>query len=57
MPPEKEIRKVQMLGRSSLSVTLPKSWARSIGLTKDDLVEIRILPDQSLKLIPLGRAR
>jgi len=57
MPPGKEIRKVQMLGRSSLSVTLPKSWARGIGLTKDDLVEIRILPDQSLKLIPLGRSR
>ncbi len=57
MPPGKDVRKVQMLGRSSLSVTLPKSWVRRVGLTKDDLVEIRLLPDMSLRLVPLGKAR
>ncbi len=47
-----EVRKVQMTGGSSFVVTLPKDWARSIGLRKNDPLGIVVQPDGSLLISP-----
>jgi len=42
------IRKVQLTGGSTFVVSLPKSWAKSVGLSPGDSVEISVQPDLSL---------
>jgi len=56
-------RRIQRLGGSSLIVTIPKSWARKIGLTVGDEVvvvdegdHLRILPPNSRLVRTLGAA-
>jgi phosphate uptake regulator len=49
-----EIRKVQVTGGSSFMVTLPKEWAESVGLKKNDPVALDIRPDGSLTIHPGG---
>ncbi len=47
-----EIRKVQLTGKSSYTVSLPKPWASHLGLKEQSKVAITTLPDGSLKLTP-----
>ncbi len=47
-----EIRKVQLTGKSSYTVSLPKPWASQLGLKEQSKVAITTLPDGSLKLTP-----
>ena len=44
-----DIRKVQMTGGSSFIVTLPKDWAESVGLKKND--PLRLSPQQDGSII------
>ena len=48
-------RRVQLVGGSSLVVSLPKSWAREVGLGAGKEVVIEVLPDKTLRLYPSGR--
>lgn len=50
-----DLRKIQVTGGSSFMVTLPKDWADSIGLKKNDIVSLERQPDGSLLLCPEGR--
>ncbi|UAL07575.1 MAG: AbrB/MazE/SpoVT family DNA-binding domain-containing protein [Candidatus Methanogranum gryphiswaldense] len=43
-----EIRKIQITGGSSYMVTLPKEWAESVNLKKNDPVRLEVQPDGSL---------
>jgi len=45
-----ESRKVQKVGYSTLSVSLPKSWAKKMGVSKGDLVFISEESDGALRL-------
>ncbi len=49
-----EIRRVQITGGSSYMITLPKSWAESMGLKKNDPVMVIPQPDGSLLLTVNG---
>ncbi len=49
-----EIRKVQITGGSSMMITLPKDWADSIGLKKNDPVSLDVQSDGSLIVYPNG---
>ncbi len=45
-------RKVQVTGGSTFIISLPKEWARNVGLTQGSEVLIDILPDYTLRIIP-----
>lgn len=45
-----EKRKIQQVGRSTLTVSLPKSWTKHIGLKKGDLVTCSPEEDGSIRL-------
>ncbi|RLI99603.1 MAG: hypothetical protein DRP08_07030 [Candidatus Aenigmatarchaeota archaeon] len=45
-------RKVQLTGKSTFTVSLPKDWASDIGLKQGDIILITRLPDGSLRLFP-----
>jgi phosphate uptake regulator len=45
-----EPRKVQRVGSSTLSVSLPSDWVKSVGLRKGDLIYFNQESDDSLKL-------
>jgi len=47
-----EIRKVQLTGKSSYTVSLPKTWATHLGLKEKSQVAISTLPDGSLRVSP-----
>ena len=47
-----ESRKVQRVGYSTSSVSLPKDWVKKVGLKQGDLVMLLPEKDGSLKLIP-----
>jgi len=47
-----EYRKVQLTGRSSYIVTLPKDWVRDIGLEPGNQLAVKRQEDSSLMLIP-----
>jgi len=47
-----EIRKVQLTGKSTYTVSLPKTWATQVGLRERSQVGISTLPDGSLRVIP-----
>lgn len=47
-----ESRKVQRVGYSTFSISLPKNWAKESGLKKGDLVMLFTEKDGSLKLVP-----
>ncbi len=46
------MRRVQLTGRATYIISLPKEWARSIGLTKGSRVFVEILPDNSVRIKP-----
>lgn len=45
-------RRVQVVGGSTYTVSLPKEWARNVGLEPGSEVSIEVLPDYSLRIIP-----
>jgi phosphate uptake regulator len=47
-----ETRKVQRVGYSTLTVSLPREWVEDVNLKAGDIVSIRREDDGSLKLIP-----
>jgi len=47
-----EIRKVQLTGKSSYTVSLPKVWATQLGLKEKSRVALSTLPDGSLRVTP-----
>jgi phosphate uptake regulator len=47
-----EIRKIQLTGKSSYTVSLPKAWATQVGLREQSQVSISTLPDGSLRVTP-----
>jgi len=47
-----ESRKIQRVGYSTFSVSLPKDWVENIGLKQGDLIMVITEKDGSLKLIP-----
>ncbi len=49
---EKTLRKVQLTGGATLIVSLPKAWAKSIGLSAGDYVAVLPQPDGSLIILP-----
>ncbi len=51
-----EVRRVQKFGRSTLMISLPAEWVKSVGLSPGDAVNIEVLEDGSLRLTPLGLA-
>ena len=51
-PSTEEFRKIQLTGRASYIVSLPKKWVSKLGLKPGDQIAIRPLDDSSLSLIP-----
>ncbi|MFP3136796.1 MAG: phosphate uptake regulator PhoU [Nitrososphaeria archaeon] len=47
-----DARKVQMVGYSTLSVSLPKDWVKQVGIKPGDIVSMIRLEDGSLKIRP-----
>src|SRR5688500_17623631 len=47
-----ESRKVQKVGTSTLSVSLPKDWAERVGIQKGDILLFEDLRDGSLRVAP-----
>jgi len=47
-----QIRKIQLTGGSTYIVSVPKDWAKNIGLKPGDHVSISIQPDMSLLITP-----
>ena len=47
-----EARKVQRVGYSTLTVSLPRGWVQDVKLKAGDIVSIKREDDSSLKLIP-----
>ena len=47
-----EARKVQRVGYSTLTVSLPRDWVGDVRLKPGDIVSIKREDDGSLKLIP-----
>lgn len=51
-----ELRKVQKVGYSTLSISLPQSWTRKMGVKKGDHLMMIEEGDGSLRIIPRGEA-
>ncbi len=51
------LRKIQLTGGSTYIVSLPKNWARRIGIKPGDHVQIIPQPDMSLLIIPKEEKR
>jgi phosphate uptake regulator len=47
-----ELRRVQLTGGSSITVTLPKSWVDHVALKPGDIVRCLVQPDGSLAVYP-----
>ena len=47
-----EPRKIQKVGYSTLSVSLPMSWAKKTGISKGDVVFINEENDGALRITP-----
>ncbi len=45
-------RRIQVTGRSTYIISLPKEWARNTGIRQGSEVLIEVLPDYSLKITP-----
>jgi phosphate uptake regulator len=52
-----EIRKLQLTGKSSYTVSLPKAWVTQLGLKEKSQVALATLPDGSLRLTPYEHAK
>lgn len=49
-----EVRRVQKFGRSTLMISLPSTWVKSVGLSPGDTVSIEVLEDGTLRLAPIS---
>lgn len=47
-----EVRKVQKVGHSTLTVSLPRDWVDQVGLKQGAIVTLRRAEDGTLKLVP-----
>jgi len=47
-----EIRKVQKVGHSTLTVSLPRDWVEQVGLKQGNVVTLRRTDDGCLRLVP-----
>jgi len=45
-------RRIQLTGRGSYIISLPKRWVRELGLEKGEQVAFKVREDSSLLLIP-----
>jgi phosphate uptake regulator len=52
-----ELRKLQMTGGASYTVSLPKDWVKDQGLKVGDVVAVMPRPDSSLTLVPHEKVR
>ncbi len=52
-----ELRKLQKVGESTLTVSIPKDYAKRMNLSRQDAVLIREEVDGTLRLIPATRSR
>lgn len=50
------MRRVQFTGKSTYIISIPKEWAKSLGISKGSRVFIDLLPDGSLKVRPEPKA-
>ncbi len=50
-------RSVQVTGRSTYIISLPKEWARKAGIGKGSTVYIEVMADGSLRIVPSKRER
>jgi phosphate uptake regulator len=48
-------RRVQVVGGSTYTISLPKEWVRSVGLRNGSEVVIEVMPDLTLKVYPGDR--
>ncbi|MEM2559039.1 MAG: AbrB/MazE/SpoVT family DNA-binding domain-containing protein, partial [Nitrososphaerota archaeon] len=46
------VRRLQKVGRNTLSVTLPSKWVKNMNLNKGDTIVFTIEEDGSLKIKP-----
>ncbi|RLE81257.1 MAG: hypothetical protein DRJ52_04565 [Thermoprotei archaeon] len=51
------LRRVQLTGGSTLIVSLPKEWVKSVHLKPGDYVVVMVQPDNSLKIIPARKRK
>jgi len=51
-PSTEEFRKIQLTGRASYIISVPKKWVLKLGLKPRDQIAVRTLEDSSLLLIP-----
>ena len=49
---DKEVRKIQLTGKTTYIVSLPKRWVESFGLTNGSLVTLIKQPNNSLLILP-----
>lgn len=47
-----ESRKIQQVGSSTLAVSLPRDWAKNVGLRRGDLIYLEESEDGTLRVIP-----
>lgn len=47
-----EVRKVQKVGHSTLTVSLPRDWVEQVGLKQGNVVTLRRTDDGCLRLVP-----
>lgn len=47
-----EVRRVQQVGSSTLTVSLPREWARSAGLKRGDMVSFEADSEGGLRIVP-----
>ncbi len=48
-----EVRRIQRFGKSTLMVSLPASWVKTMKLSPGDSVSIDLMEDGSLRIVPL----
>ncbi len=48
----KEVRRLQIVGKSTFAVTLPKEWVESLGWSKGTPLLVERLPDGSIRVAP-----
>jgi len=47
-----ESRKIQQVGSSTLAISLPREWAKNVGVKRGDLIYLEEAQDGTLKVIP-----
>lgn len=50
-------RKVQFTGKSTYIISIPKEWARSVGIKKGSKVYVDLMPDNTIRISPEPRSQ